>query len=43
MEHRGADNGAHAMSNEQKRNGPGWKGWDMVYRGRVGIAETPGP
>ncbi|HEX9321910.1 MAG TPA: DUF2231 domain-containing protein [Xanthobacteraceae bacterium] len=21
----------------------GWKGWDMVYRGRVGIAESPGP
>jgi uncharacterized membrane protein len=21
----------------------GWKGWDMVYRGRVGIAETPKP
>jgi len=21
----------------------GWKGWDMVYRGRVGIAEGPGP
>jgi uncharacterized membrane protein len=21
----------------------GWKGWDMVYRGRVGIAEAPGP
>lgn len=20
----------------------GWKGWDMVYRGRVGIAEAPG-
>jgi uncharacterized membrane protein len=21
----------------------GWKGWDMVYRGRVGIAEAPRP
>src|SRR5436190_15697709 len=21
----------------------GWKGWDMVYRGRVGIAEGPRP
>jgi hypothetical protein len=21
----------------------GWKGWDMVYRGRAGIAEAPGP
>ena len=21
----------------------GWKGWAMVYRGRVGIAEGPGP
>jgi uncharacterized membrane protein len=19
----------------------GWKGWDMVYRGRVGIADAP--
>jgi uncharacterized membrane protein len=19
----------------------GWKGWDMVYRGRVGIADVP--
>src|SRR5689334_20439657 len=21
----------------------GWKGWDMVYRGRVGIADAPDP
>src|SRR5262249_17174301 len=21
----------------------GWKGWEMVYRGRVGIAEAPDP
>jgi len=21
----------------------GWKGWEMVYRGRVGIADAPDP